>query len=98
MPRTIPQSQIVQPGGNRHHHVPDRVAPVAEFVPDDATALHAPNRVLNPHFLTRNTPVCFLLFGCAFTAARFLCWLLDRYVDDREPLKAHILIQDASNG
>ncbi len=96
MPRTIPQSKIVQPSGNGHDRVSDRVLPVAEFVRDDATALDAPNRVLNSHFLARSPAVCFLLFGGELPTTWFLCRLLDRYIHDCETLKAHILIQHAS--
>lgn len=96
MPGTIPQSQIVQPSGNRHHRVTDGVSPVAEFVLDDAASLHAPDRVLNPHLLAGNAAVFGFLFSRQFPTTRFLGRLLDHDVDDREPLKAHILIQNAS--
>jgi hypothetical protein len=93
MPRTIPQSPIVQPGGDGHQHVADGVLPVAEFVLDNAAALHAPNRVLNAHFLAGNPAIFFLVFRCKLATTRFLCRLLDRYIVYRETLKAHILIQ-----
>lgn len=96
MPGTIPQSQIVQPSGNGHHRITDDVSPVAEFVLDDAAALHAPDRVLNPHLLAGNAAVFVFLFSRQLPTTRFLGRLLDHDVDDREPLKAHILIQDAS--
>lgn len=86
----------MQSCGNDHHRVSHSVLPVAEFVRDDATALHAPHHVLNPHFFAGNTTVLFLLFGCKRTTAWFLGWLLDGYVCDSESLKAHVLIQDAT--
>ena len=92
MPRTIPQSKIMQPAGNFHHQVTDRVFPVADFVLDDATALHTTHRVLNPYFLARNTLIiCFLCVG-QFTTARFLDRLLDHDTRDGKTLKPHILI------
>lgn len=97
MPWTIPQSPIVQPSGNRHHRVSDGVLPVTEFVLDDAAPLHASDCVLNPHPLTGNAAIFGFLFRRQFATTRFLGRLLDQDVEDREPLKAHILIQDASD-
>ncbi len=92
MPRTIPQAQIMQAAGDVHHHVADRGLPVADFLLDDATALHTAHRVLNPHFLARNAPIfCFLCVG-QFTTARFLGRLLDHDTRDAKALKPHILI------
>lgn len=86
----------MQPSGNRHQHVTDGISPVAEFVLDDAAALHAPDRVLNPHPLAGNAAVFVFLFSRQLPTTRLLGGLLDHDVDDRETLKAHILIQDAS--
>ncbi len=88
---------MVQASGNHHHRVADGVLPVAERVLNKATALYAPNRVFNAHFLARNPAIFFRLFDCEGTTAWFLCWLLDRYVYDREALKAHILMQYAAD-
>lgn len=92
MPRTITQSKIMQAAGDVHHQVAERGPPVADFLLDDATALHTAHRVLNPHFLARNpTIVCFLCIG-QFTTARFLGRLLDHDTSDGKALKPHILI------
>ncbi len=92
MPGTITQSKIMQPAGNFHNHVTDRVFPVADFVLDDATALHTTHRVLNPHFLARNALIIYLLCVVYFTTARFLDRLLDHDTRDGKTLKPHILI------
>jgi hypothetical protein len=96
MPRTVSQAEIMQSTGNFHHHITDHVLPVADFVFDDAAALHAAHRVLNPHFLARNALIlCFLRIR-QFTATRFLRWLLDDDVRYGKALKSHVLIQDTS--
>ena len=96
MPRTITQSQIMQAAGDVHHQVADRGLPVADFLLDDATALHTAHRVLNPHVLARNASIlCFLCVG-QFTTARFLGRLLDHDPRDGKAVKAHILREHAS--
>ncbi len=74
MPGTIAQSEIMQPARDFHHHVTDPVLPVADFVLHDTAAFHAADCVLNPHFLTRNATILFLLLRREFTTA----WLLGR--------------------
>jgi hypothetical protein len=98
MPGTIPQSEIVQPTGDVHHHVPDIILPVAELVFHDTTAFDTTDRMLDPHFLARNTPVFFFLCGHEFPAARLFRWLLDRHARNRKPLKPHVLIEHTASG
>src|SRR5919202_750401 len=98
MPGTVPQSKIMQATGNLHHQVTDTILPVAHFLLDDATPLHAPDRMLNAHFRTRNLPIVCFLLGCQFTAPWLLGWLLDRNVHDRKALKSHVLIQHTASG
>ncbi len=90
------QSQVVQPAGDYHHYIADTVLPVAHSVLDDPAALHAGHRVLDPHFLARNTLVLgFLRIGEFATT-----WLLGRllYLDTRDgkSLEAPILVQHAA--
>src|SRR5919199_718245 len=93
MPGTVPQPEIMQPTGDFHHQVTDRVVPVAEFVLDDTTPLHPTDGVLNPHSLARNATVLCFLFRRQFTTTRLLRWLLNGYCRDGKALKSHILIQ-----
>ena len=98
MPRTKAQSKVMQPTGNFHHHVPNIVLPVAEFVLDDATAFHTPTSMLNPHFLAGNALIfCFLLRG-QFPTARLLRRLLDQHGRDRKALEPHVLIEHRVRG
>ena len=93
MPGTKPQSEIMQPARDFHHHVTDRVLPVADFVLDDTTPLHPTDGVLNPHSLARNATVLFFLFQRKFTTTWLLGWLLNSYCRDGKSLKSHVLIQ-----
>ncbi len=93
MPGTITQSKIMQPAGNFHNQVTDRVFPVADFVLDDATALHTTHRVLDPHFLARDALVGRFLGISQVPATRFLGGLCNRDVRDGKSLKPHVLIQ-----
>ena len=93
MPGTKAQSEIMQPARDFHHHVTDRVLPVADFVLDDTTTLHATDCVLHPHSLARNATVLFFLFRRKFTTTRLLGWLLNGYCRDGKSLKSHVLIQ-----
>src|SRR4051812_21930946 len=96
MPRTMTQSQIMQPTGDFHHDVAHAISPVAQFLLDDATALHAAHRVLDPHLFACNAVILCFLLRCQLTTTRFLGWLLDRHMLNREPLKPHVLIQHTS--
>ena len=95
MPGTIPQSEIVQPARDFHHHVADTVLPVADFVLHDTTALHTADCVLNPHFLARSATVLFFLFRSEFTTTGLLDWLLNSHRRDGKSLKPHVLIEGA---
>ena len=94
MPGTKPQTEIMQPAGDFHHHVPDTVLPVADFVLHDAAPLHAAHRMLNPHFFACNTTVLFFLRHGEFPSPWLLRWLPDRHRRDRKSLKPHVLIED----
>jgi hypothetical protein len=94
MPGAKLQTKIMQATRDFHHHVPDTVLPVAEFVLHDATALHAAHRMLNPHFFACNTTVLFFLLHGAFPSTWLLRWLSYRHRRDRKPLKPHVLIED----
>ena len=91
------QSQVMQSTGDLHHHVPDRVSPVAQFLLDDTTALHAAHRMLNSHLFACDAAILHLLLRCQFTTTWFLGRLLDRHVLDGKSLKSHVLIQDTSS-
>ncbi len=96
MPGTVTQPEVMQPAGNFHHHVAERALPVADLVFDDAAALHAAHRVLNPHFLAGNALIIYFLCIGQFTTTRFLRWLLNNDVCYGKALKSHVLIQDTS--
>lgn len=93
MPGTIAQAEIMQPAGNFHHHVPDTVLPVADFVLHDPAALHATDGMLNSHFLACNAAVLFLLFQRELAPTGFLRWLANRHRRDGKSLKPHVLIE-----
>ena len=93
MPRTIPQSQIVQATGDRHHQVAEAGLPVAQLVLDDPTALDAAHRVLDPHLLACYTTISLFLLCGQRTTTWFLCWLLDPHVFRGKSLKSHVLIE-----
>jgi len=94
MPGPIAQAEIMQRAGDFHHHVPDTVLPVADFVLHDPTALHTADGMLNPHFLARNPPVLFFLFRGELTAPWLLRWLPNRHGRDGKSLEPHVLIQN----
>jgi hypothetical protein len=94
MPGTIPQSEIMQPARDFHHHVTDTVLPIADFVLHDTTAFHTADGVLYPHFLARNATVLFFLFRREFSTTWLLRWLSNRYCRNGKSLKPHILIED----
>jgi hypothetical protein len=94
MPGTIAQAEIMQPTGNFHHHVPDTVLPVADFILHDPTALHTADGMLNPHFLARNAAVLFFLFQGELASTGLLGWLPNDHRRNGKTLKAHILIED----
>ncbi len=98
MPGTIAQSEIMQPTGDGHHHVPDTILPVADLVFHDPTAFDTTDRMLDPHFLARNATVCFFLCWCEFPAARLFRRLLDRHHRDCKSLKSHVLIEHTPSG
>jgi hypothetical protein len=98
MPGTIPQSEIMQPAGDFHHHVTDTVAPAANFFLHDPASLHTADRMLYPHFLARNATVFFFLFWREFTTAWLLGWLSDGYGRNGKALKPHVLIEHAASG
>ncbi len=98
MPGTIPQAEIMQPTGDGHHPVPDRVLPVADLVFHDPTALDTTDRMLDPHFLARNATVFFFLFWREFTTTRLFHRLLDRHARNRKSLKPHVLIEHTASG
>ena len=93
MPRTIPQSQVMQSTGDCHHQIAEGCLPVAQFVLDDPTALDTAHRVLDAHLLARYAPVLGFLLGCQLSTT----WLLGRLLNHDslrgEALKSHVLIQ-----
>ena len=93
MPGPKAQAEIMQPAGDFHHHVPDIVLPIADFVLHDPAALHTADCMLNPHFLARNPSVLFFLWRRQLTTSRLLGWLSNRHGRDGKSLKSHVLIE-----
>jgi hypothetical protein len=92
----MPQSQVVQATGDRHHQVAERRLPIPHFVLDHPAALHTAHRVLNAHLFARDAPVGFFLLLRQSSASRLLAWLRNHHALDRKALKAHILVEHAS--
>lgn len=96
MPRTMTQSQVMQPAGDRHHQVAEGHLPVAQLLLDDPTALDTTHRVLDAHLLARYPTILFFLLWCQLSTTWLLGWLLDHDRLRCEALKSHVLIQHAS--
>ena len=62
MPGPKAQAEIMQPAGDFHHHVPDTVLLIADFVLHDPAALYTADCMLNPHLFARNTMILRFLF------------------------------------
>ena len=92
----MPQSQVVQATGDRHHQVAERRLPIPHFVLDHPAALHTAHRVLNAHLFARDALVVLFLLRRQRSATRLLRWLFDLHSLNPKALKAHILVEHAS--
>ena len=90
-------SQVVQATSDRHNEIADPVLPIPHFLLHDPAALDTGHRVLDPHFLARDTLVLGFLRVCEDATLWFLGWLLDVSAGNGKALEAHVLIQHAAD-
>ncbi len=85
-------SKVVQATGDCHDEVADPVLPIPHLLLNDPAAFDTGHRVLDPHFLARDTLVLRFLRVCERASTWFLSWLLNVTTRNGKALEAHVLI------